>query len=111
MLYEDIDAKQLFNWLSGENPPYLIDVRTPEEMAQASIDGAVPMPLTVLPLRTQDVPKDRDVVFYCRSGARSGQACMFMRQHGYKRLYNLRGGIISWVQHGYPVVPLVARAS
>ncbi len=111
MLFQEIDAKQLADWLAGENPPYLIDVRTPEEMAQASIDGAVAIPLAALPLRLNEVPRDREVVFYCRSGARSGQACMTVRQSGHKKLYNLRGGIIAWGQAGLPVAPMVAQAS
>lgn len=111
MLYQEIDAKQLSEWLASDNPPHLIDVRTLEEMAQAAIDGAVAIPLAVLPLRAQEVPKNKEVVFYCRSGARSGQACMFMRQQGYKQLYNLRGGIIGWAQLGLPLAPLTAKAS
>lgn len=110
MLYQEIDAKQLADWLASENPPYLIDVRTPEEMAQAAINGAEAIPLAVLPLRLNEVPKDREVVFYCRSGARSGQACMTVRQSGHKQLYNLRGGIIAWAQAGFPVTPLIAKA-
>ncbi len=43
-------------------------------------------------------------MLYCRSGARSFQACQFLRQNGYDQVFNLNGGIISWAQQGLPVV-------
>ena len=50
--------------------------------------------------------KDKEVIFICRSGARSGQVCMFLGQHGYENVINLRGGMIGWVRSGYePVIP------
>ena len=57
---------------------HLIDVRTEAEVAQGVISGAVHIPLHLLPLRAGDVPQDKPVVIYCRSGARSAQACAFM---------------------------------
>jgi rhodanese-related sulfurtransferase len=48
-------------------------------------------------------PSDRFVV-YCRSGVRSAQVCGFLRQQGYKEVYNLKGGIIDWYQNGHPIV-------
>ncbi|OYY77113.1 MAG: sulfurtransferase, partial [Hydrogenophilales bacterium 16-62-9] len=74
---------------------HLIDVRTEAEVAQGVIDGAIHIPLHLLPLRAADVPQDRPVVIYCRSGARSAQACAFMASQGYGNMHNLAGGIMA----------------
>jgi rhodanese-related sulfurtransferase len=65
------------------------------------------MPLSVLPVRLNEVPKNEQVVFYCRTGARSAQACMYLAQQGYDNVYNLYGGIINWAHQGLPLKPLV----
>jgi len=109
MFIKEIEPVELDEWLKQDTPPKLIDVRTPQEMAQASIANADAMPLVALPLRFSEVPENEKVVFYCRTGARSGQACMFMEQQGYKNVYNLRGGIVSWARHGLPVEPMIMQ--
>ena len=107
MLVKNIDSNELAQWLEGENPPHLIDVRSPQEMAQASIPNGVPLPLNTLPVRLHEVPKNEEVVFYCRTGARSAQACIFMAQQGYDNVYNLHGGIVSWARSGLPIEPMI----
>ena len=82
---------------------HLIDVRTEAEVAQGVIDGAVHIPLHLLPLRAADVPQDKPVVIYCRSGARSAQACAFMAAQGFPNMHNLAGGIMSWARSGNPL--------
>lgn len=107
MFIKEIDAQELSQWLAEDSPPTLIDVRTPQEMAQASLANAQAMPLTVLPLRFNEINQDDPrVVFYCRTGARSGQACLFMSQQGYDNVYNLRGGIVNWARQGLPIQPM-----
>jgi rhodanese-related sulfurtransferase len=79
---------------------HLIDVRTADEVAQGVIDGAIHIPLHLLPLRAADIPQDKPVVIYCRSGARSAQACSFMASKGYSNMHNLSGGIMAWARSG-----------
>ncbi|HEY9098197.1 MAG TPA: rhodanese-like domain-containing protein [Thiobacillus sp.] len=79
---------------------HLIDVRTESEVAQGVIGGAIHIPLHLLPLRTADIPQDKPVVIYCRSGARSAQACAFMASKGYENMHNLAGGITAWARFG-----------
>ena len=79
---------------------HLIDVRTEAEVAQGVIDGAIHIPLHLLPLRAADIPQDKPVVIYCRSGARSAQACAFMASKGYDNMHNLVGGIMAWARSG-----------
>jgi rhodanese-related sulfurtransferase len=79
---------------------HLIDVRTADEVAHGVIDGAIHIPLHLLPLRAADIPQDKPVVMYCRSGARSAQACSFMASKGYGNMHNLSGGIMAWARSG-----------
>ena len=79
---------------------HLIDVRTADEVAHGVIDGAIHIPLHLLPLRAADIPQDKPVVMYCRSGARSAQACSFMASKGYDNMHNLSGGIMAWAHSG-----------
>lgn len=80
----------------------LIDVRTPEEFASGHIPGSVNIPVDSLGQRLSEVPQDKPVVLYCRSGNRSNQAAQILDQAGYTQIYDL-GGIVTWQQQGYPV--------
>ena len=80
----------------------LVDVRTPEEFNSGHIAGAVNIPVDQLAQRLNEVPKDKPVVVYCRSGNRSGQAAQFLDSSGYPQIYDL-GGIVTWTQQGFPV--------
>lgn len=80
----------------------LIDVRTPEEFASGHISGAVNIPLDTISTRLAEIPQDRDVVLYCRSGNRSNQAWNLLNGEGYSRIYDL-GGVIAWQAAGLPL--------
>lgn len=74
----------------------LLDVRSPEEFADGHLAGAVNIPVDALPGRLAEVePKDRPVVVYCRSGARSSKARGLLLEHGWTKVENL-GGMGSW---------------
>jgi rhodanese-related sulfurtransferase len=110
----EIDGRELAKLLA--NAPdsiHLVDVRTPQEMAQGVIPGADPVPLHLVPLKSDEWLQDsRPMVIYCRTGARSAQACAFLAARGGERQYiNLRGGILDWVQQGHPVAAPVADPS
>lgn len=76
----------------------LVDVRTDVEVVRGMIDGALHIPLHLLPLRYAELDPARPAVFYCQSGVRSAQACAFLAAKGYATLYNLQGGILAWLQ-------------
>lgn len=82
---------------------HLIDVRTESEVSAGIIDGAIHIPLHLLPIRAHEIPQDKPVVVYCRSGARSAQACAFMASKGYENMHNLSGGISAWARAGKPI--------
>jgi rhodanese-related sulfurtransferase len=85
---------------------HLIDVRTESEVSAGVIDGAIHIPLHLLPIKASEIPLDKPVVVYCRSGARSAQACAFMQQKGYDNMHNLSGGIAAWARAGKPIASM-----
>jgi len=101
----EIDSASLREKLTAGDEVYLVDIRTPAEIAQAAIPGAVYLPMHLLPLRLSELPQDKDLVLYCRSGARSYHACAYLIQQGFKNAINLRGGIIAWAREGFPIEP------
>lgn len=86
-----------------EQQVIFIDVREPEEFAQARLEGAGLIPLSEFAGRFQEIPKDQQVVLYCRSGNRSAQAAAWLSAKGYSNLLNLDGGIMAWYQAGLPL--------
>jgi rhodanese-related sulfurtransferase len=78
----------------------LVDVRTDAEIARGYIKGAICMPLHLLPLRLNELSKDKTTVFYCQMGGRSAQAAAFASAQGLQGAANLQGGILAWVQSG-----------
>jgi rhodanese-related sulfurtransferase len=74
----------------------LIDVREVHEYKQGHLANSVNIPLSVLKERLADIPKDRPVFLYCRSGMRSKQAAGILLDHGYKDLTHMNGGILGW---------------
>jgi rhodanese-related sulfurtransferase len=91
----DIDPKEL---LSKKDQVILIDVRQPDEFSGelGHIPGSELMVLDTLPERIQELPKDKTVVFVCRSGSRSARATAFAKSVGYKFVFNLKGGMLLW---------------
>ena len=103
----ETEAADLKAMLDAGEKVRLIDVRTAAEFNQGIIAGGEFIPLHTLPLRMNElaVGEDEKLVIYCRSGQRSGQACMYLKQHADIEAINLRGGIIRWYQSGHTVVP------
>ena len=104
MLVKNIDAQELSTLLAGDDELLLIDVRTAREVAMGVITETPEiMPMVTIPMRMSEIPKDKKVIIYCRTGARSGQACMYLQQQGFDNVYNLQGGIVMWAQSGLTV--------
>lgn len=76
----------------------LLDVRETAEGAISDFPGTVKIPLGTLPRSVDRLKKEDEIVVYCRSGARSGQAVQFLRQMGYAKAKNLAGGINRWAE-------------
>jgi rhodanese-related sulfurtransferase len=87
----------------GAEAPYVLDVRTAEEYVSGHVPGAVNIPHDQLASRIAEVPKDRDVVLYCRSGRRAQLAGEVLAGNGYARLSYLQGDMPAWADQGRPV--------
>ena len=74
---------------------FLLDVREPYEVQIAQIGGKV-IPQNDVPQRLAEIPRDREIVVHCRSGARSQRIAEFLKQSGYQNIVNLAGGILAW---------------
>ncbi len=83
--------------------PLVLDVRSPEEFATGHVPGAVNIPYDKVASRLAEIPKDKDVVLYCRSGRRAGLAAETLEANGYTRLQHLQGDMEAWVKDGRPV--------
>jgi len=77
----------------------LLDVRTPMENAAQAIEGSYLIPVQELGNRVHELPKDKEIVIYCRIGNRSAYACAYLARIGY-RVKNLEGGIALWNMAG-----------
>ena len=80
---------------AGE-PLLLLDVREPYELEIASVPGVLHIPMAQVPARLDEIDRGREVVVLCRSGGRSFQVAMYLRQQGFERVANLHGGILQW---------------
>ena len=81
----------------------LLDVREDDEWAAGHVPEATHIRLSEIPHRVEEVPRDREVVVICRSGARSQRAAEFLAQQGVVA-HNLAGGMRAWAAAGYDVV-------
>lgn len=109
----ETDSQTLAQVLQEDPSRYrLIDVRSPGEWVQGVIEGAELVPLHLIPLQMEQWRDERPILFYCRSGARSAQACAYLMSRGHNRVVNLRGGIMDWARNGLPLVrPDLSAAS
>jgi len=87
----------------GAKAPYVLDVRTADEYVGGHVPGAVNIPHDQIAARLAEVPKDREVVLYCRSGRRAQLAAAVLAENGYARLEHLQGDMPAWADQGRPV--------
>ena len=92
-----IKPAQVYDMLKAKGDFLLVDVRTPSEHAEVHIPGSILLPLDQIDRKAQSVlmDKDKNIVVYCRSGARSNQAAHLLVSMGYKQINDM-GGITSW---------------
>ena len=93
-----ITAEEIKARLDAGEKLNLLDVREPHEHAEFNIGGTL-LPLgNIQTMQIDDIENLRgeEVIVYCRSGNRSGQACMFLEQMGFSNVSNLTGGMLYW---------------
>jgi molybdopterin/thiamine biosynthesis adenylyltransferase/rhodanese-related sulfurtransferase len=102
---DEIEPVELRRRLDAGEPLEIIDVREPHEWAVCRIEGARLVPLGSLAERIREFDPARTYVLQCRSGVRSAKAVGLLRQAGFTRLLNLRGGILAWARDVDPSLP------
>jgi adenylyltransferase/sulfurtransferase len=101
----EMTARELKQRLEQGDDLFILDVREPHEYQICNLKGHL-IPLGELPRRVHELDSSHEIVAHCRSGKRSAQAVDFLRKAGFRKIYNLRGGILSWSTE---VDPTVAR--
>ncbi len=97
--------RQVAERLGSNAPPLLLDVRNPNEHAYCRIEGSTLVPLHELPVRFEELDREREIVVYCHTGVRSAEACRFLAARGFPLTLNLAGGIEAWSLEVDPSVP------
>jgi len=101
----EIGVEVLQARLEHGDPVFILDVRNPEEFQICRIPGSTLIPLPELPQRFKELDRSRAMVVHCKSGMRSAKAIQFLRQQGFDKLQNLKGGILAWadkIDHTMP---------
>jgi sulfur-carrier protein adenylyltransferase/sulfurtransferase len=90
-----LSVKDLKRRIDAGEDVFILDVREPYEYQIAQIGGKL-IPQNDVPQRLSEIPRDREIVVQCRSGARSQKIAEFLKQSGYQQVVNLAGGILAW---------------
>ncbi|MBU3742017.1 MAG: rhodanese-like domain-containing protein [Candidatus Kapabacteria bacterium] len=101
----DISVDETASMIRADTNVVLVDVRTADEYASGHLHNSRLMDYYKPGFHRalQTLPRNKDVILYCRSGRRSAEAKHFLDSIGYTRVYNMAGGIIAWNEHHYPV--------
>ena len=100
---EDLAPEQVAE-LHRQGEIQLVDVREPYEHEAGYIGGDRHVEFRHLSQQAESIDRDRTVVFYCRSGARSAMATQAFRASGYDAR-NMAGGLLAWDRSGLPIEP------
>jgi adenylyltransferase/sulfurtransferase len=100
----EITPKELKSRLDRGDDLYILDVREPHEYQICNLKGHL-LPLGELPRRVHELDSSREIVAHCRSGKRSAEAVDFLRRAGFRKIHNLKGGILAWSDEVDPSVP------
>jgi rhodanese-related sulfurtransferase len=83
----------------------VLDVREASETAGGKIAKAVQIPVSAVKTRITELDKHKDktLLVYCKTGARSAAACKELGQHGFDKVYSLNGGLLAWQEAHLPI--------
>jgi len=100
----EIEPRELKARLGRGDDLFILDVREPHEFQICNLNGQL-IPLGELPRRAHELDSSREIVAHCRSGKRSADAVDFLRKAGFRKIWNLKGGILAWSDQVDPKVP------
>jgi rhodanese-related sulfurtransferase len=97
-MMENITAEELKKRIDSGEALHIVDVREPQEHEEFNIGGKL-IPLgDIRAMQVDEIEdlKEEEVIVYCRSGGRSGQAAMILETMGFQNIKNLTGGMLAW---------------
>ena len=100
----EITPRELKARLGRGDDLFILDVREPHEYQICNLKGQL-LPLGELPRRVHELDSSREIVVHCRSGKRSAEAVDFLRKAGFRKVLNMKGGILAWSDEVDPSVP------
>jgi adenylyltransferase/sulfurtransferase len=100
----EMTVKELKRRIDAGDQIIVLDVREPHEFKIANLGGVL-IPLGELPARVHELDVEREMVVFCRSGSRSARAVEFLRDAGFSKVWNLKGGIHAWSDEIDPKIP------
>jgi sulfur-carrier protein adenylyltransferase/sulfurtransferase len=100
----EITARELKSRQDRGDKVFILDVREPHEYQICNLQGKL-IPLGELPRRVNELDSSVEMVVHCRSGKRSADAIHFLQQAGFKKLWNLKGGVLAWADEVDPSMP------
>lgn len=100
-------AEFVARWPEGpaDGEVVLVDVREPDEVAAAALDGAALIPMNQVPQRLHELDRARPTVVMCHGGSRSRRVAEYLTTQGFSQVFNLAGGIDAWSQQVDADVP------
>jgi hydroxyacylglutathione hydrolase len=101
---ERVSPLTLAEELAADDPPLVLDIRTPREWAAKHLKGSVSLPLAQLQARIEEVSRTRRIAVHCAGGYRSSIAASILNQYGITNLIELAGGLAAWEAAQLPVV-------
>ena len=101
----EITATEVKKMMDERRPFVLVDVREPHEYQICRIPGSKLIPLGDVPKRMHELNSADEIVVHCRSGQRSAQAVELLMKAGFRKIHNLRGGVLAWADQVDPTMP------
>ena len=103
--YGEINIEKARELIETKPSLVIVDVRTPEEYATGYIEGAINLCVECnTQLLLDNLNPNDEILLYCRTGRRSENAMTILNDNGYKKVYNMAGGILAWMDACYPTV-------
>lgn len=101
-----ISAADVKQALDEKQKVTILDVRTPQEYANAKIAGSINLPVDQVTQKVSSIIPDKQqtVYVYCLSGSRSVQAVAAMKRLGYSHVYDMQSGLLAWRVKKFPLI-------
>ena len=98
-----ITPAEVYEIITNDEDYIILDVRTQDEYNEGHLDKALLIPVDYMEKVVDELPKEKPIIVYCRSGGRSRKAAEILVENGFSKIYDM-GGILGWQEEGFPVI-------